>query len=70
MLKNLLVFRRRSSNLGVVSENLTAAESRIRDADMAAEMMKFTKQQILLQSSNSMLVQANQVPQNVLRFLR
>ncbi|TGG86978.1 flagellin [Geotoga petraea] len=58
------------SNLGVASENLTAAESRIRDADMAAEMMKFTKQQILLQSSNSMLAQANQVPQNVLQLLR
>jgi flagellin len=58
------------SNLGVASENLTAAESRIRDADMASEMMKFTKQQILLQSSNAMLAQANQVPQNVLQLLR
>ncbi|HOQ39669.1 MAG: flagellin [Fervidobacterium sp.] len=58
------------SNLGVASENLTAAESRIRDADMAKEMMQFTKQQILLQSSMSMLAQANAQPQNVLQLLR
>ncbi len=47
------------SNLGVAAENLTAAESRIRDADMAKEMMAFTKQQILMQSSMAMLAQAN-----------
>ena len=58
------------SNLGVASENLTAAESRIRDADMAKEMMQYTKQQILLQSSMSMLAQANAQPQNVLQLLR
>jgi flagellin len=58
------------SNLGVASENLTAAESRIRDADMAKEMMEFTKQQILLQASNAMLAQANTIPQNVLQLLR
>ncbi|MFN3691943.1 MAG: flagellin, partial [Fervidobacterium sp.] len=44
--------------------------SRIRDADMAKEMMAFTKQQILLQSSMSMLAQANAQPQNVLQLLR
>ncbi|BBE30628.1 flagellin [Tepiditoga spiralis] len=58
------------NNLSVSSENLTAAESRIRDVDMAKEMMKFTKQQILLQSSNAMLAQANQAPQQVLSLLR
>jgi flagellin len=58
------------NNLSVTSENLTAAESRIRDVDMAKEMMKFTKDQILLQSSNAMLAQANQIPQNVLSLLR
>jgi flagellin len=58
------------NNLSVSSENLTAAESRIRDVDMAREMMKFTKQQILMQTSNSMLAQANQIPQNVLQLLR
>jgi len=58
------------ANLGVAAENLTAAESRIRDADMAKEMMEFTKQQILLQSSMAMLAQANVQPQNVLQLLR
>lgn len=58
------------ANLGVAAENLTAAESRIRDADMAKEMMQFTKQQILLQSSMAMLAQANAQPQNVLQLLR
>jgi flagellin len=58
------------NNLSVAGENLTAAESRIRDVDMAREMMKFTKDQILLQSSNAMLAQANQLPQNVLSLLR
>ncbi|MDN5346229.1 MAG: flagellin [Petrotoga sp.] len=58
------------NNLQVASENLTAAESRIRDVDMAKEMMNYTKQQILLQSSNAMLAQANMVPQNVLQLLR
>ncbi len=58
------------ANLGVAAENLTAAESRIRDADMAKEMMQFTKQQILLQSSMAMLAQANTMPQNVLQLMR
>ena len=58
------------SNLGVASENLTAAESRIRDADMAKEMMQFTKQQILMQSAMTMLAQANAIPQSVLQLMR
>jgi len=58
------------ANLGVAAENLTAAESRIRDADMAKEMMQFTKLQILGQSGISMLAQANTLPQNVLQLLR
>jgi flagellin len=58
------------SNLGVASENLTAAESRIRDVDMAKEIMEFTKQQILMQSANAMLAQSNMIPQNVLQLLR
>ncbi|MCX7653977.1 MAG: flagellin [Fervidobacterium sp.] len=58
------------ANLGVAAENLTAAESRIRDADMAKEMMAFTKQQILMQSGMAMLAQANGLPQNVLQLLR
>lgn len=51
------------------AENLTASESRIRDVDMAQEMVKFTKTQILSQAANSMLAQANQAPQQVLRLL-
>jgi flagellin len=58
------------SRLGLTSENLQAAESRIRDADMAQEMISFTKQQILQQSGTSMLAQANQAPQSVLSLLR
>jgi len=58
------------SNLGVAAENLTAAESRIRDVDMAKEIMEFTKQQILMQSANAMLAQSNMIPQNVLQLLR
>jgi len=57
------------NNLGVNAENLSAAESRIRDADMAAEMTNFTKNQILVQAGTSMLAQANSVPQNVLKLL-
>ncbi len=56
--------------LGVTSENLQAAESRIRDADMASEMISFTKNQILQQSGMSMLSQANSAPQSVLSLLR
>lgn len=58
------------SNLTTSSENLTAAESRIRDVDMAKEMMNFTKYQILANAATSMLAQANQMPQSVLQLLR
>ena len=58
------------NNLSTSSENLTAAESRIRDVDMAAEMMEFTKNNILTQASQAMLAQANQQPQAVLQLLR
>ena len=58
------------NNLGSSSENMTAAESRIRDADMASEMMTFTKNNILTQASQSMLAQANQIPQGVLQLLQ
>ncbi len=57
------------NNLGASSENLTAAESRIRDTDMAKEMMAFTKNNILMQAAQSMLAQANQQPQGVLQLL-
>ncbi len=57
------------NNLGTSSENLTAAESRIRDTDMAASMMEFTKNNILTQAAQSMLAQANQQPQGVLQLL-
>ncbi|GAB1796130.1 flagellin N-terminal helical domain-containing protein [Priestia megaterium] len=58
------------NNLSTSSENLTAAESRIRDTDMAKEMMEQTKNSILSQASQAMLGQANQQPQNVLQLLR
>ena len=58
------------NNLGASSENLTAAESRIRDVDMAKEMMNFTKNNILTQAAQAMLAQANQTPQGVLQLLR
>ncbi|MDY0407153.1 flagellin [Virgibacillus sp. 179-BFC.A HS] len=58
------------NNLGTSSENLTAAESRIRDVDMAKEMMNFTKNNILSQAAQAMLAQANQQPQGVLQLLR
>ena len=58
------------NNLSTSSENLTAAESRIRDTDMAKEMLNFSKLQIMLQAGNSMLSQANQLPQNVLSLIR
>ncbi|MBE2316906.1 flagellin FliC [Solirubrobacter sp. CPCC 204708] len=60
----------RLNNLATYQENLTAAESRIRDVDMAAEMTKFTKLNILQQAGTSMLAQANQAPQGVLSLLR
>lgn len=58
------------ANLGTSSENLTAAESRVRDVDMAKEMMEFTKNNILSQAAQAMLAQANQQPQGVLQLLR
>lgn len=58
------------NNLGTSSENLTAAESRIRDVDMAKEMMSYTKNNILSQAATAMLAQANQQPQGVLQLLQ
>ncbi|WAM33051.1 flagellar hook-associated protein FlgL [Caldicellulosiruptor morganii] len=58
------------NNLGTASENLTASESRIRDVDMAKEMMNYTKNNILMQAATAMLAQANQLPQAVLQLLR
>lgn len=58
------------NNLGTSSENLTAAESRIRDVDMAKEMMEYAKNTILQQAAQAMLAQANQLPQGVLQLLR
>lgn len=58
------------NNLSVAAENLSAAESRIRDVDMAQEMVIFTRNQILLQAGTAMLAQANTKPQAVLQLLR
>ena len=58
------------NNLGTTSENLVAAESRIRDVDMAKEMMEMTKNNILAQAAQAMIAQANQQPQSVLQLLR
>ena len=55
---------------GAYQENLVAAESRIRDVDMAQEMVKYTKFSILAQAGQSMLAQANQAPQSVLQLLQ
>jgi flagellin len=57
-------------NLDTSSENLSAAESRIRDVDMAKEMTEYTKTSILVQAATSMLAQANSAPQNVLSLLQ
>lgn len=57
------------ANMNVTKENITSAESRIRDTDVAEEMSNFTKNQILSQASQSMLAQANSLPQNVLQLL-
>ena len=59
-----------SNNLGTTIENLTASESRIRDTDMAKEMVALSKNNILLQASQSMLAQANSAPQGILSLLR
>ena len=58
------------ANVDATSENLTAAESRIRDVDMAKEMMEYTKSNILSQAATAMLAQANQAPQGVLQLLK
>ena len=58
------------NNLGVTTENITAAESRIRDVDMAAEMINYTKNSVLVQSSQAMLAQANLLPQSILQLLQ
>jgi flagellin len=60
----------RLNNLSTYQENLVASESRIRDVDMASEMVNFTKLQILQQAGTSMLAQANQAPQGVLSLLK
>jgi flagellin len=58
------------NNLQVTTENIGASESRIRDTDMAMEMVSFTKFQVLQQAGTAMLSQANQVPQSILSLLR
>lgn len=63
-------FEHTINNLNVAVENLSASESRIRDTDMASEMMEFTRSQILSQAGTAMLAQANQAPQSVLSLLR
>ena len=63
-------FEHTVNNLNVAVENLSASESRIRDTDMAQEMMNFTRSQILAQAGTAMLAQANQAPQGVLSLLR
>ncbi|GAA0609292.1 flagellin [Sporichthya brevicatena] len=63
-------FEHTINNLNVAVENLSASESRIRDTDMAAEMVSFTRSQILSQAGTAMLAQANSAPQGVLQLLR
>jgi flagellin len=63
-------FEHTINNLNVTVENLSASESRIRDTDMASEMVQFTKSSILSQAGTAMLAQANQAPQSVLQLLR
>ncbi len=58
------------NSLGIAKENLAASESTIRDADMAAEMVNFTKQQIMMQAGTAMLAQANQLPQQLTQLLK
>ena len=58
-----------ANNLSVMTENITDAESTIRDTDIAEEMMAYTKNNILVQSAQAMLAQANAVPQGVLQLL-
>ncbi len=63
-------FEHTVKNINVAVENLSASESRIRDTDMASEMVSFTRAQILSQAGTAMLAQANQIPQGVLSLLR
>jgi flagellin len=63
-------FEHTINSVNVAIENLSASESRIRDTDMASEMMNFTRSQILSQAGTAMLAQANQAPQSVLSLLR
>jgi flagellin len=63
-------FEHTINNLNVAVENLSASESRIRDTDMASEMVNFTKSQILSQAGTAMLAQANQAPSGVLKLLQ
>ena len=63
-------FEHTIKNVNVAVENLSASESRIRDTDMASEMVSFTRAQILSQAGTAMLAQANQIPQGVLSLLR
>jgi flagellin len=63
-------FEHSLANIAIYQENLVAAESRIRDVDMASETVEMTKNQILSQAGTAMLAQANQLPQNVLSLLR
>jgi flagellin len=63
-------FEMAAKGIGIASENLQAAESRIRDTDMAQEMVTFTKNQILSQAGNAMIAQANTRPQSVLRLMQ
>src|SRR4029078_11812835 len=63
-------FQSTIANLQVTTENLSASESRIRDTDMAAEMVNFTRDQILLQAGTAMLAQANSAPQTILKLLQ
>ena len=62
-------FEHTINNLNVAVENLSASESRIRDTDMASEMVSFTRSQILSQAGTAMLAQANQAPSGVLKLL-
>lgn len=63
-------FEMAAKGVSIASENLQAAESRIRDADMAQEMVNYTKNQILSQAGNAMISQANTQPQSVLRLMQ
>ena len=69
MRKKLEVMNELQAHRGA-AENMTAANSRIRDTDMAKQMMEYTKMNVLTQSAQAMLAQANQQPQSVLQLLQ